>query len=170
MIVILMAGILGGTFATSNTIPFFTDGYRNPTWNMNHDLSAYISMGVGVLFLIIGFAMRSSEFHDIKRILKEMLTAFFFAFTFSAGLMVSGITRRMNIVHGFSVFTQFTPILFITIGATFLLCFIFFLAATKAFDQSLFGEDFYKVSNQSITIQLIVGALCFGFGWGLSGI
>jgi uncharacterized membrane protein YedE/YeeE len=34
----------------------------------------------------------------------------------------------------------------------------------------LFGEDFYKVSDQSITLQLIFGALCFGFGWGLSGI
>lgn len=34
----------------------------------------------------------------------------------------------------------------------------------------MFGEDFYKVSDQSITLQLIIGAICFGFGWGLSGI
>jgi hypothetical protein len=132
MIIILLAGILGGTFATHNTIPFLTDGYRNPTWNLNHFISSNICIGVGVLFLIIGFIMRRSEFSDMKRILKEMLTAFLFSFTFASGLMISGLSRRMNIVHGFSVFSQFTPILFITIGVTFLLCFIFFLAATKA--------------------------------------
>jgi len=60
MIIIIMAGILGGTFATNNTIPFFTDGYRNPTWNLNHDVSANICIGVGLLFLIIGFIMRRS--------------------------------------------------------------------------------------------------------------
>ena len=58
VIVILLAGILGGTFATNNTIPFLTDGYRNPTWNLNHDLSSYITMGLGLLFLIIGFILR----------------------------------------------------------------------------------------------------------------
>lgn len=60
MIVILLAGILGGTFATHNTIPFLTDGYRNPTWNLNHDISANICIGLGVLMLIIGFIMRRS--------------------------------------------------------------------------------------------------------------
>lgn len=70
MIVILLAAILGGTFSTNNTIPFLTDGYKNPTWNLNHDISSFISMGVGVLFLIIGFILRRSEFHDMKRIMK----------------------------------------------------------------------------------------------------
>jgi uncharacterized membrane protein YedE/YeeE len=37
-------------------------------------------------------------------------------------------------------------------------------------DHSLFGEEFYQVSDQSITLQLIAGALLFGLGWGLSGI
>jgi hypothetical protein len=37
-------------------------------------------------------------------------------------------------------------------------------------DQTLFGEDFYKITDQSITLQLIFGAICFGFGWGLSGV
>jgi len=68
----------------------------------------------------------------MKRILKEMFTAFLFSFTFAAGLMIAGVSRRMNVIHGFSVFSQFTPILFITIAVTFVLCFIFFLAATKA--------------------------------------
>ena len=131
MIVILLAGILGGTFATNNTLPFLTDGYRNPTWNLNHDLSSYITMGLGVLFLIIGFILRRSEFSDMKRILKEMFTAFIFSFTFSSGLMISGLSRRMNVVHGFSVFSQWSPVLLVTILTTFILCFIFFLAASK---------------------------------------
>jgi len=60
-----------------------------------------------------------------------MITAFLFSFTFASGLMISGLSRRMNVVHGLSVFSQFTPVLFVTVGVTFLLCFIFFLAATK---------------------------------------
>ena len=58
VIVIILAGILGGTFATNNTMPFLTDGYSNPTWNLNHEISSYITMGLGVLFLIIGFILR----------------------------------------------------------------------------------------------------------------
>jgi hypothetical protein len=131
LIVIILAGILGGTFATNNTLPFLTDGYRNPTWNLNHDISSYITMGLGVLFLIIGFILRRSEFTDMKRILKEMFTAFIFSFTFSSGLMISGLSRRMNVVHGFSVFSQWSPVLLVTILTTFILCFIFFLAASK---------------------------------------
>ncbi len=61
-----------------------------------------------------------------------MITAFLFSFTFASGLMISGLTGRMNVVHGFSVFSQFSPVVFVTIGTTFLLCLIFFLAATKA--------------------------------------
>ncbi len=70
MILILLAAILGGTFSTNNTIPFLTDGYRNPTWNLNHNIASWISIGVGILFYFIGFILRRSEFHDMKRILK----------------------------------------------------------------------------------------------------
>ena len=70
VIVILLAGILGGTLATNNTLAFLTDGYRNLTWNLNHDLAAWISMGVGVLLLIIGFIMRRGDFSDTKRVIK----------------------------------------------------------------------------------------------------
>ncbi len=70
VVIILLAGILGGTLSTNNNIPFLTDGYRNLTWNLNHHLASWISMGVGVLLLIIGFVMRRSDFADTKRVFK----------------------------------------------------------------------------------------------------
>jgi hypothetical protein len=61
-----------------------------------------------------------------------MFTAFIFGFTFASGLMISGVSRRMNVVHGFSVFSQWSPVLFTTILTTLILCFIFFLAASRS--------------------------------------
>ena len=70
MILILAAAILGGTLATSNFIPILSDGYRNLKWNFNHEISANICIGVGVILLILGFIMRRAEFNDMSRILK----------------------------------------------------------------------------------------------------
>lgn len=54
----ILFGIIGGTLAANNTIPIFTDGGRNPWWNLDHAVSANICIGLGVLFMIIGFFMR----------------------------------------------------------------------------------------------------------------
>lgn len=70
VIVVVLAAILGGTLSTNNTLPFLTDGYRNLTWNLNHNISSLISIGVGVLLLIIGFIMRRGDFSDTKRVIK----------------------------------------------------------------------------------------------------
>ena len=60
-----------------------------------------------------------------------MITAFLFSFTFAAGLMVAGVSRRMNVIHGFSVFSQWSPVLFITFAVSMILCIIFFLAVSS---------------------------------------
>lgn len=67
-----------------------------------------------------------------------MITAFLFSFTFAAGLMVAGVSRRMNVIHGFSVFSQWSPVLFITFAVSMILCVVFFLAVSST-DRSLFG-------------------------------
>lgn len=131
VVIILLSAILGGTLATNNTVPFLTDGYRNLTWNLNHDLASWISIGLGAALLIAGFVMRRGEFNDTKRIFKEMITAFVFSFTFASGIMIAGLSRRMNVIHGFSVFSQWTPIIFITFGVGMLLSIIFFLAVSS---------------------------------------
>lgn len=63
-IVILLAGILGATLATNNTVPFLTDGFNNPSWDLNHNVSGNISIAIGFLFLIIGFLMKRRDFND----------------------------------------------------------------------------------------------------------
>jgi hypothetical protein len=60
-----------------------------------------------------------------------MITAFLFSFTFAAGLMVAGVSRRMNVIHGFSVFSQWSPVLFITFAVSMILCIVFFLAVSS---------------------------------------
>jgi hypothetical protein len=62
-----------------------------------------------------------------------MLTAFLFSFTFAAGLLIAGVSRRMNVVHGFSVFSQWTPVLLITFGVAIVLSFLFFLAVSSTY-------------------------------------
>lgn len=57
----ILFGILGGSLAVNNTVPIFTDGNRNPWWGIDHAISANVCIGLGVLFMIIGFFLRKRD-------------------------------------------------------------------------------------------------------------
>jgi len=39
-------------------MPILSDGSQNPAWDFNHEISSNLCIGVGVVMLILGFAMR----------------------------------------------------------------------------------------------------------------
>ena len=94
MIVFLLFGIIGGTLAVNNVIPIFTDGNRNPFWNISHYVSANICIAVGVIFIISGFVMRKNDVANMSDVVKEIFTIFALSFILGCGLLLSGITRR----------------------------------------------------------------------------
>jgi hypothetical protein len=58
-----------------------------------------------------------------------MAIAFFFSFLIGVGVLISGLSRRINVIKGFGVVGgQWSPILLIIIATTVLLCFILFLS------------------------------------------
>ena len=61
VLLVILFGVLGGSLAAGNTIPFLTDGTRNPNWYYDHTWSSNISIIVGGVFLIVGFLMRKSN-------------------------------------------------------------------------------------------------------------
>ena len=127
----ILFGIIGSTLSVNNVIPIFTDGNRNPYWNLSHYVSANISIAVGLIFIISGFVMRKSEVANTSDVFKEILTISVLSFIFGAGLMLSGLTRRVNVLHGFSIFSHWTPVLFIPIAVTLLTCFTLIAIGSK---------------------------------------
>jgi hypothetical protein len=70
LILFLLFGIIGSTLAVNNVIPIFTDGYRNPYWNINHYVSANICIAVSIIFMMAGLAMRRSDVANTSDVVK----------------------------------------------------------------------------------------------------
>ena len=117
--------------SVNNVFPVFTDGNRNPYWNLSHYVSANISILFGIIFVIAGFMMRKSDVANTSDVIKEILTIFILSFMFGSGLLLSGLTRRVNVLHGFSVFNHWTPVLLIPVAVTLLTCFILIAIGSK---------------------------------------
>jgi hypothetical protein len=61
-----------------------------------------------------------------------MAIAFGFAFLIGAGFLISGLSRRINVIRGFAIIGgHWSPILFITIAITVLICFIMFMSMSS---------------------------------------
>jgi hypothetical protein len=57
-----------------------------------------------------------------------MTIAFFFSLLIGAGVLVSGLSRRINVIQGFGIVGgHWSPILLIIIATTALICFLLFL-------------------------------------------
>lgn len=64
LIIFLLSGIIGGILSANNYIPFLTDGNNNIKWDMDHSLSANISIVIGIVLLIGGFILRKGDFNN----------------------------------------------------------------------------------------------------------
>jgi len=87
---------------------------------------------------------------------------------FAIGLSISGMTRPGKVVGFLDVTDHWDPSLLFVMGGAVCFNFVAFRLIFKR-KAPLFGEGFSQALKKSIDAKLILGAILFGVGWGLSG-
>ena len=88
---------------------------------------------------------------------------------FAIGLMVSGMSRRENIIQFLQINDNWNPaLLFVLASGLIVNLFIFTFMRRKG--SSFNGNKVFDPKNNAIDLKLIGGAFCFGLGWGLGGL
>jgi uncharacterized membrane protein YedE/YeeE len=100
--------------------------------------------------------------------MKRILAAFLAGAVFGIGLVV-GRMSDPNVVLGFlDVAGDFDPsLLFVMLGATGTTILLFPFVLRR--DRPLLDADFHLPTKTIVDGRLVVGAVLFGIGWGLSG-
>lgn len=83
--------------------------------------------------------------------------------------MLSGMSRRLNILQFLQLNDKWNPALLFVLGFGLLVNLITFSIMRKK-GTSLNGSKVFDPKNNVIDWQLIGGAFCFGLGWGIGGL
>jgi uncharacterized membrane protein YedE/YeeE len=98
------------------------------------------------------------------------VAAFTAGVIFSMGLVISGMTDPANIRGFLDILGNWRPHLALVMGAALAVTFPFFQWGLPRLKRPLAGGDFHLPLTKLIDKPLIIGALLFGAGWGLSGL
>lgn len=87
---------------------------------------------------------------------------------FGLGLSLSGMTNPDNVLGFLDVFGDWNPALMFVLGGAVITNF-FGTRWCLSRKQPLFDSVFHLPNNQQIDFPLVLGAILFGIGWGLTG-
>jgi uncharacterized membrane protein YedE/YeeE len=96
--------------------------------------------------------------------------AFFFGAVFAVGLALSGMTRPGKVVAFLDVAGAWDPSLLLVMGGAIAVNLVLFWRTIRRRVRPLLAEKFHLPTRRDIDRPLVVGALLFGAGWGLSGL
>ena len=123
-----------------------------------------------------------STFHEASatsplRASAELLVSLFAGFVFAAGLVMAGMTQPSKVMAFLDVKEMFVgafpglwdPSLAFVMGGAVMVTLIAFFATPRASVRPWFGRSFVLPRRDKIDLRLVLGAMIFGVGWGLSG-
>ena len=87
---------------------------------------------------------------------------------FSAGLVISGMTRPDKVLAFLDVTGNFDPTLLAVMGGALVTHRLGYLLVRKR-AKPLLAEGFHLPTRGDVDLRLALGAVLFGVGWGLSG-
>lgn len=97
------------------------------------------------------------------------LVAFIAGIIFAVGLALGGMTRPDKVISFLDVFGAWDPSLaFVMLGAIGVYAPLLRLITRKR-QKPILADTFQIPTNRELTPPLVIGALLFGAGWGLSG-
>lgn len=107
----------------------------------------------------------------------ELVISFLAGFVFSAGLVMSGMTQPGKVIGFLDIKEMFAgpfpglwdPTLAFVMGGAVMVTLVAFAATPYASVRPWFGRAFVLPRREDIDARLVLGAVLFGIGWGLSG-
>ena len=122
------------------------------------------------------------RFHDASdtppwRTAAELLVSLFAGFVFAAGLVMAGMTQPSKVLAFLDVKEmavgpfpgQWDPSLAFVMGGAVMVTLIAFFATPRASVRPWFARSFVLPRRDTVDLRLVLGAIFFGVGWGLSG-
>jgi uncharacterized protein len=126
--------------------------------------------------------LEDSTFHDAPgtpplRAGGELLVSLFAGFVFAAGLVMSGMTQPSKVLAFLDVKEMavgpfpgnWDASLAFVMGGAVMVTLVAFFATPRASVRPWFGRSFVLPRRERIDLRLVLGAIFFGIGWGLSG-
>lgn len=102
--------------------------------------------------------------------MKQSVVAFGSGLLFAAGLCLAGMTRPQRVLAFLDVFGKWDPSLALVMVGAIAVAAIAFFAAARRVKPILGGEFRLPLRGAPVERDLVVGAIVFGIGWGLSGL
>ena len=100
---------------------------------------------------------------------KSNISSIICGIIFSIGLGISGMTQPQKVIGFLDIFGEWNPSLAFVMGGAVLSYLALQLLIKRNFSIPLLGGSFQIPSRKDLDRSLIIGALLFGFGWGLGG-
>ncbi|QQR89878.1 MAG: YeeE/YedE family protein [Myxococcales bacterium] len=101
--------------------------------------------------------------------MKSLLLPVFYGLIFGFGLALSGMNQPSKVIGFLDITGHWDPSLAFVMGGAIAVYLPVYLWTRHKLSQSILGSSFSLLPAQSIDAKLVLGALCFGAGWGLSG-
>ncbi len=101
--------------------------------------------------------------------MKSTLTALIAGLLFGSGLVVSGMTDPANILSFLDLAGEWNPALALVMLSAIVVALPAF-TWVRRHQRNLIGESVLLDNKRAIDKRLIIGAVIFGVGWGLSGL
>ena len=99
----------------------------------------------------------------------KIVIALFCGIIFGMGLALSGMTDRMKVLNFLDILGAWDISLMFVMGSALLVTIPgFYLSRRKV--APLFSDRFSEPTGSVIDFKLVLGATCFGLGWGLYGL
>lgn len=113
---------------------------------------------------------KRSDNMETGEIGKDQMITWATGLLFGTGLLVSGMVRRINIIGFLAMHDGWNPSLLFVLGCGVGVNLITFNYMIRVRKQSFLGKSLFNPSNSTIDWKLILGAACFGLGWGIGGL
>jgi len=102
--------------------------------------------------------------------MKLYISIFFSGLLFGAGLAISGMTDPARIAGFLDIAGNWDMTLMFVMGTALLISLPGFYLLQKKSDPPWFAEKLYLPARKDLDVKLVLGAIIFGIGWGISGL